>query len=477
MTLRASSLAIAAALALSACTTVGPNFKSPAAPAANGYAMTGDTPSPVGQLSPETRPAGAWWSAYGSPELDATIRLALQNSPTIAEADATLQRARAQVAATAGGLTPQVDANAGAQRERINTQAFGFTGFPSPTINLYSVGGTVSYDLDLFGGKKRGVEAAKADAESQAHKADAAYLTLTGNVAMQAFKIATLRAQIAALDEVIADDHRTIEMTRRAEQAGGAAPSAVSGGQGQLAKDEAQRPPLERDLAAARHQLALLVGQPPATWTAPDFDLASFKPVAAIPVAVPSRLVRNRPDILAAEATLHADTARIGVATANLYPDIKLSAGLTQQAIEPGNLFRYSSSGWSLAGGLTAPLFHGGSLKASRAAAEAEAKASLARYQGTVLRAFVQVADALTNLEQDERAIAALGRSEQSQASNLRDARKAYELGGGPLIQVIDAQRELNRARQQTLAAQGRRLGDTVDLFTATAANWRPDTP
>ncbi len=176
MTLRASSLALTAALALSACTTVGPNFKSPAPPAATGYAMASDAPSPVGQLSPEARPAGAWWSAYGSPELDATIRLALKNSPTIAEADATLQRARAQVDASAGGLAPQVDANAGGQRERINTQAFGFTGFPSPTINLYSIGGTVSYDLDLFGGRKRGVEAAKADAESQAHKADAAYL-------------------------------------------------------------------------------------------------------------------------------------------------------------------------------------------------------------------------------------------------------------------------------------------------------------
>lgn len=470
--MRASALALAAALGLSACTTVGPNFQPPAAPQASGYARPGDA-----SLAPADRAAGAWWSAFGSPELDATIRLALQNSPTVAEAAATLARAQAEADAARGGLAPQASLNAGGQRERINTQAFGFKGFPSPTINLFSIGGTVSYDLDLFGGKKRAVEAAEAQAETEAHKADAAYLALTGNVAMQAFRIASLRAQLAALDAVIADDHRTIEMVRRAEAAGGAAPSAISGGQGQLARDEAQRPPLERDLAQARHQLALLVGRAPADWTAPDFDLADLRPVAAAPAAVPSALVRQRPDILAAEAQLHAATARIGVATADLYPDIRLTAGLTQQSIEPANLFRYDSTGWSLAGGLTAPLFNGGGLKAHKRAAEAEARAALARYQGTVLRAFVQVADALTNYEQDDRAVAALTASEASQAANLSDARKAYDLGGGALISVVDAQRELNRARRETIVAKGRRLNDAVDLFTATAANWRPDAP
>jgi NodT family efflux transporter outer membrane factor (OMF) lipoprotein len=470
-----SLLALTSALALGACAVVGPDFQRPPVPGATGYAMAGDQPAAVAQLSPEARPAGAWWTAFGSPQLDATIRQALKDSPTVAEAQATLQSAQAQAAAAQGGLGPRADLNAGGQRERINTQAFGFTGFPSPTINLFSVGGTVSYDLDLFGGRKRKVEAAKARAEMEARRADAAYLTLTGNVALQALKIASLRAQIEALDAIIADDRRTIDMTRRAEQAGGAPPSAISGGQGQLARDEALRPALERDLGQARHQLALLVGKAPADWTASDFNLAEFNLPARTPVALPSALVRQRPDILAAEAELHAATAQIGVATADLYPDIKLSAGLTQQAIEPANLFRYSSTGWSLAGGLTAPLFNGGTLKAEKRSAEADAKAALARYQGAVLRALVQVADVLTALSEDDRAIAAESRAEAAQAANLKDARSAFNLGGGPLINVIDAQRELGRARSNSIIAQSRRYSDLVSLFTATAANWKPD--
>ncbi|HEX5378359.1 MAG TPA: efflux transporter outer membrane subunit [Phenylobacterium sp.] len=468
-------LTLTSALALSACAAVGPDFKRPAAPAAAGYAMAGDTRPGLAELAPEARPAGPWWTALGSPDLDATIRQALKDNPTVAEAAATLERAQAQTDAARGGLAPQAQLAAGGLRERINTQAFGFTGFPSPTLSLYSIGSTVSYDLDLFGGRKRALEAAGAQAETEARRADAAYLALTGNVALQALRIASLKAQLDTLDLIIADDRRTIDMVQRAEAAGGAAPSAISGGQGQLARDEAQRPALERDLAQARHQLALLVGRSPADWTAPDFNLASFKPPAQVPVAVPSALVRQRPDILAAEAQLHAATARIGVATADLYPNIRLTAGLTQQAIDPANLFRYDSTGWNLGAGLTAPLLNGGTLKANRRAAEAEARAALARYQGTVLRALVQVADVLTALAEDDRAIAALTRSEDSQAANLKDARKAYELGGGALIAVVDAQRELNRARRETIVAQGRRYSDLVDLFTATAANWTPD--
>lgn len=473
--LASSLLALTSTLALGACAVVGPDFQRPPVPGTAGYAMTGDLAPPIAPLSPEARPAGTWWTALGSTQLDTVIRQALKDSPTVAEAKATLERAQAQTAAAQGGLAPRADLNAGGQRERINTQAFGFTGFPSPTINLFSIGGTVSYDLDLFGGRKRAVEAAKARAEMEARQADAAYLTLTGNVALQALKIASLRAQIEALDAVIADDHKTIDMVRRAEQAGGAAPSAISGGQGALARDEAMRPALERDLAAARHQLALLVGKAPADWTAPDFSLSEFTLPAQTPVALPSALVRKRPDILAAEAELHTATAQIGVATADLYPDIKLSAGLTQQAIEPADLFRYSSSGWNLASGVTAPLFNGGTLKANKRAAEADAKVALARYQGTVLRALVQVADVMTALSEDDRAIAAYARSEASQASNLKDARSAYNLGGGALINVVDAQRELNRARRDTITAQSRRYTDLVDLFTATAANWKPE--
>lgn len=463
-------------VALAGCKTVGPDFHAPAAPqgaAASGYAMAGDPIAAGVRLDPDARTLGPWWQAFGSPELDQTVRTALADSPTIAEANATLERYQAEVAAARGAELPQVDATAGAERERINTQAFGFTGFPSPTISLYSIGATVSYDLDLFGGKRRATEAAQAKAEAAARQADAAYLTLTGNVAAQAMRVAGLRAQIAAMQAVIADDQRTIDMVRAAERAGGEAPSAATGATAQLAEDEAAVPPLQRQLAAARHQLALLSGKSPAEWTAPDFDLSRLTAPAEIPVSLPSTLIRRRPDILAAEAELHEATARVGVAVANQYPDIRLSANLTQSAIRPEKLFDYSASGWNVLAGVTAPIFRGGALRAERRAAEAEARAALARYQQTVLRAFTQVSDVLAALATDQQQAAALSKAEATAQASVRDAETAYRLGGGPLINVVDARRRLSRARRAVAEAEGQRLSDMVALYAATAADWR----
>ncbi len=466
-------LAAASALALSACAAVGPDFKAPAAPTGAGYAMAGDAPAPGVRLSPDPRAAGPWWQAFGSPALDGAIRQALADSPTLAEARAKLEKAEAQAAAVRGAQSAQVDLGGSGQRERINTASFGFSGFPSPTINLFQVGGSVSYDLDLFGGRRRASEKAAAQAEQAARQADAAYLTLSGQVAVQAMKIASLRGEIAALSEIIADDQGVIDMVRKAEAAGGEARSAISGGTQQLAEDQALLPPLQRELDAARHQMALLAGKSPTEWTAPDFDLASFTAPAEVPVSLPSDLVRRRPDILAAQAEMHAATAAIGVAVANQYPDVRLGANFTQGAIRPENLFNYAASGWSLLAGVSAPVFHGGALKAERAAAEAEARAAMARYQQTVIRAFVQVSDVLANLGHDQEGITALQRAVDAAAANSKDAQTAYRLGGGPLVQVTQSHRALSRTRRALVRAQGQRMSDLVELYTATAADWR----
>lgn len=463
---------LALTTALAACTTVGPQFERPPAPGANGYAAPGDTAPARAALSPEARPAGVWWAALGSADLDRVIREALKDSPTLAEADAVLARNRAQAEAVAGRLKPQADVKAGAKRERINTAVFGISNIPSPTVSFYTVGGTVAYDLDLFGGGRRRVEEAAAIVEAQARRADAAYLTLTGEIAMQAVEIAALRAEIAAAQATADDDRRLNEVISNGIKAGGEAPPALASGEAQLAQDEAELPPLLRSLDVARHRLALLAGKAPSGWTPPDFELTGFTLPAQIPVSLPSDLVRRRPDILAAEADLHAAVADIGVQTAALYPNIRLSATLTQSALSPEDLFGYSASGWDIGGGLTAPLLHGGTLHANKRAAEAQARAAMARYQQTVLVAFNQVADALQALARDEEAIAARQRSEAADAENVRLAQAAYRLGGGPLYRVIDAQRQLARSRRDRVRAEGQRFADVVRLYAAIAGDW-----
>lgn len=463
---------VALASMLGACATVGPDFKAPTAPATSGYAMAGDARASAVRLSPDIRVAGPWWQALGSPQLDSVIRQALADSPSIAEAQANLEKARADARAVSGAAAPQAELTAGGQRERINTASFGFSGFPSPTINLFSVGANVSYDLDLFGGQKRANEAASARAEAEARRADAAYLSLTGNVALQAVRVAALRAQIAAAEQTVRDDQALIEIIAKAQRAGGAARSSGAPAEAQLAKDQAKIPPLQNLLAQARHQLALLSGKAPADWTAPEFDMASFAIPGDIPVALPSSLVRARPDIRAAEADLHAATADIGVATAALYPDIKLTAGLIQSAIKPGDLFGYDASGWNIGGGLTAPLLNGGTLKARQKAAEAAARAAMARYQTTVLTAFTQVADVLSALAADEAEIAALSRQVEAGEREIASAQTAWKLGGGTLYDVVDARRRLGEARVNLEQARGQKLYDLVRLYAATAADW-----
>ncbi len=452
---------------------MGPNFEKPAAPSVAAYAMAGDGPAAMAALTPNARTAGPWWRAMGSETLDKVMGEALAGNQSLAEADASLQRAREAAVSVAGSLQPQVDANAGAVRERINTEVFGIQGFPSPTISLYSVGGTVSYDLDLFGGGRRRAEEARARAQAVSNQADAAYLALTGSVALDAVRIAAARAKIAAVDAIIADDEQNLDIVHRAQRAGGEAPAASTVGDAQLAADQGLRPPLVQQLNAARHDLALLAGRAPGSWSAPDFDLAEFKPPATIPVSLPSELVRKRPDILAAEADLHADVAAIGVATADLYPDIKLTAGLTQEATTPASLFSFASTAYSFGPGVTAPIFHSGSLKANQRGAQAQARASLAKYRQTVLVAFVQVADVLSALGQDDGRIASLAAAQSAAEASVTDARNAYRLGGGALLAVTEQQRQLSAVRMNLADAQAQRMEDIVRLFAATAADWR----
>ena len=470
--------ALLAATSLSACATVGPNFQALEAPKTTSALGAGETAPAAARLDASAANAGPWWTALNSPELDAVIRQALKDSPTLAEADATLAQSQSALAQARGVAGPQVTGNAGIARQRANLQAFGFTGFgdiklENPTFSLYSVGGAVSYDLDLWGGNKRRIESATARAEAQGRRAEAAYLSLTANVALQAATIATLRSQIASVEQMIADDQANIDLIHKANALGGSTSLAKVSAASQLEEDRAQLPALQGELAAARHALAVLVGKAPADWAAPAFDLQTLVLSAPVPVTLPSQLVRKRPDILAAEAELHAATADIGVATADLYPNLKLSASLTQGALKPGDLFSYDASGWDIGAGLTAPLFDGGALKARRQQAREAARAASARYQQTVLTAFGQVADALSALSADQTALAAHDRTEQQATERLRLAKVAFDKGGGTMLEVIDAQRTLNAARSARARAEGQRLVDAIRLFAATGADWR----
>jgi NodT family efflux transporter outer membrane factor (OMF) lipoprotein len=438
------------------------------------YAGPGDAPTPANvQLTPSAETPAEWWTVFGSAELDALVRTALANNQTLAQADANLVEARATADATRGGAAPQVNANAAAVRERINTQAFGFSGFPSPTIPLYSLGASVGFDLDLFGGHRRAIERDDARATAQQARVDAAYLTLSGNVVQQGLLIAGLHAKIGAQNEIIAGDQRILDMVRRGIEAGGQPPAAANTIEAQLSEDQSALPPLRQQLAEAQHRLALYLGRAPVDAPNSSIDLDALQTPAEIPVSLPSELIRRRPDILAAEAELHAATADIGVQTAALYPNITLGASLTQSAIDPGAIFEGASTGWSLGSSLTAPIFHGGALHAQVRRANAAQRAALAIYQETVLEAFVQVADVMQAVGNSQDLIASQRRAVQTADANVRNNRVAFDNGAGTLLSLVDAQRQANRARLAAVDARVALYQSIAALYVATAADWR----
>lgn len=463
-----------AALALASC-VAGPNYRPPAPPAAAGYQMAGeDAGGPEARLGALQN--GPWWRNLGSSALDQTIVLALASSPSLEAADASLSRAEAAVKAARAGLYPELDATAGVQRERINLASFGFTdipGFPNnPTFTLYSLGATASYAIPVAGGVRRGVEAARARARAQARDAQAAGLTLTGQVAMQAATIAAVRAEIAVDEEIVADDGRLVDLAARAVAAGGEPARRRVGAQSQLAADEALLPRLRQNLDAARHALALLVGKAPADWRAPDFAFADFTTPKEVPLALPSELVRRRPDILAAEEDLHAATADVGVAAAKLYPNLTLTGAFTQASLNPQSFFNFASTAYTLGVGATEPIFDGGRLRAERREAEAARREALATYEATVLRAFQQVADVLASLGHDEAMISAEERAQDAAQADLAIARKGYLAGGLALAPVLDAERALASARRGVVEAKAKRLLDIIDLYVAAGSDF-----
>jgi len=463
-------LAILLATAALAGCAVGPDFRSPDRPTEQAYLPQGapaTAPTAPGQVSQRIelgQPLQAdWWTRLGSPELNDTVQLALANNWSLAAARANLAKAGQLVRASRGGLYPQVDAAGGAERRAYGANFLGPSAFTFPTFNAYTGGVGVSYDLDIFGGTRRRIELAGADAEVSGETLNAAKLAVAGGVAITALQIASTRGQIAAVQDIIASDQKTLDLVGAARRTGVASQMDVTTAQSQLDRDQAALPPLHQQLAMAQDALATLVGRSPATWSAPAFDLEKMTLPEDLPVVVPSELVRARPDIRAAEAQLHAASAQVGIATADLYPRINLSAGVAGEGLISGP----SSAAWSLVAGLTAPIFHGGSLTANRKAAEAAYQVAFADYQQTVLSAFQQVADNLQGLTNAADGVRTEQQAMDSATSALRLTRLGYGAGNTGIVQVLDAQRLQQLAELSLIQARAQRYVQTVNLFLA----------
>jgi NodT family efflux transporter outer membrane factor (OMF) lipoprotein len=484
--MRSSEVSVAALIltvVVAGC-TVGPDFRPPHAPATARYT----TPEEGNVLAAD---AGAtvprqtvvlgdkvtsdWWTLFRSPALDRLVKQSIADSPTLHAAKARLVAARDTVTATTGALYPQIGFGASATRERVSAATFGLhpDAVPlPPNFNLFQIGPTVSYALDLFGGTRRQIEQAAALADVQRDALDAAYLALTGNAVIDAVDVATIRAQQKAVNDTLDIDRQNLALVQRERQAGSVPDSDVVTAESQLAADETQLPGLDQQLSVARHALAVLLGRAPGDWLPPDFDLAALTLPRQLPVSLPSELVHQRPDIQAAEARLHAASAQIGIATAQLYPSITLSGGVGAAGLDGGHLFDPAGLVWSIAAGLTQPIFDGGTRLAERRAALALFRAAAADYQQTVLQAFGQVADVLQALTHDADLLAAQQHALNLASEAVRLQRANYANGGTGILALLDAQRQYQQARLGYVRAEAQRYQDTIQLLVAMGGGW-----
>lgn len=461
---------------LSAC-AVGPDFVRPDAPTAQRYtrdAPLGETSLAHGEaqrFAPGAPVPADWWTLFKSAQLDTIVQQAMKSNPTLAAAQASLSESQNNLRAGYGVFYPQIGLGIDAEREHTSPLQSG-SSLQGTVFNVVTTSGSVGYLLDVFGGKRRTVEALQAQAESQRYAEQAAYLTLSANVVNTVIARAAYAAQIVATEQLIALETQQLDATQAQVRAGTSPYASVLSIRSQIASNQALLAPLRQRVSQTEDLLATLQGQFPAEADLPAIDLSALSLPADLPVSLPSDLVRQRPDILEAEAQMHVASANIGVATAAMFPSISLSGTYGRNATSFGGLSADSFKFWSVGPSVTIPVFQGGSLWYGRKAAIDAYRQTQATYRQTVLAAFAQVADVLMALEHDAQALAA-------QEAAMRDAGDAlgllqvnYRAGMVGYLDVLAADVLYHQAIIAYVGALAQRQQDTVALFIALGGGW-----
>jgi NodT family efflux transporter outer membrane factor (OMF) lipoprotein len=382
------------------------------------------------------------------------------------QAEATLRQAQELYAAQAGSsLYPQVGANLGAQQQRFSPSTSGLTG-DAREFGLYNAGVAINYTLDLAGGNRRTLEALAARVDYQRYQLEGARLTLVAGIITTSVNQANIYEQIEATKDILQIQEEQLELTKERVRLGHAIAYEVSTLQTTVEQTRATIPLLNTQLQQNEHRLAVLTGRPPGSRNVQVFTLAEFTLPVDLPLIVPSELVHSRPDIQAAEALLHVANAEYGVAIAQLYPQVNLSASLGLQALTADTLFNVSSTVWSLVGQLTQPLFKPG-LPAEKRAALAGLDAAAANYQSIVLEALRNVADVLRAVENDAERLRALTAAYTSAKQSFNSVERRYELGAIGYVELLIAQQQLQQTRINVIEAQAQRLLDSAALYQA----------
>ncbi|HZZ57714.1 MAG TPA: efflux transporter outer membrane subunit [Opitutaceae bacterium] len=463
-----TALAVLAASCLIAGCAVGPDFQRPKLDPAAGYGRAAAAPG----LSAGSDIPAQWWTRFHARALDRLIADALARNSDLKAAQAGLQVAMENLAAQRGAFFPSVGGSATASRNQGASEPAPFLASNLLLYNLYQGQLSASWTIDIWGANRRNVEALQAQAESQRFQLESARLALAANLVAAAVQEASLRAQIAATQDMIRAGRETLAIFRRQLDLGQIAGADFAAQDTAVAQLEQSLPPLSRQLAQEKDLLTALAGRFPSEEIAPAFVLSDFQLPADLPLSLPSRVIEQRPDIRVAEANLHSACALVGVAVANQLPNLVLTADVGAIATTARNLFVPGNELWAVGGGVTQPIFQGGSLVHRTRAARAAYEQAADQYRSVVIAAFQNVADALQALQADAALLKAAARSERAAADSLTITRRELDLGGVSYLGVLAAEQAYQQARIALIQAQAGRLADAAALFQALGGGW-----
>ncbi|OYX39316.1 MULTISPECIES: efflux transporter outer membrane subunit [unclassified Sphingomonas] len=470
---------VIAALGLSGC-VVGPDYARPSV-----------APSASGPLAEATRSTAAsvpvsplpdrWWRLYDDPVLDRLVAEALAHNTDIRVAAANLQRARAVLAEQRGQRLPTITPNAQVTRNQFNSAsaaAFGGGGAGGGgpqtfVVNLFDLGVDASYELDLFGGISRAIEAGRGDAEAAAATLDAARVSVAAETARAYATACSNAAQAAVAQETVDLQQKTLGLTQTLFDAGRGTRRDVERADVLLAQTQAQLPLLDAEKRAALYALATLTGRPPAEVDA-DASRCTAAPrvTTTIPTGDGAALLARRPDVRSAERTLAADTARIGVAVSALYPSIRLAGSIGLNATRGSQLFKATSATYSFGPLISWNFPNQTAARAQIAQARAGADASLARFDGAVLTALREAETALARYAGALDRNAALLRAEQASSKAAALSRLRFDSGADSFLQLIEAERERADTRAARAASDAAVADAQITLFKALGGGW-----
>ena len=467
-------------LLLAGC-AFGPDFHKPAAPKVTAY-----TPKPMPETASVTNILGGaaqrfvtatnipgdWWTLFHSRPLNELIERALTNSPDVKSAQAALDIARENVLAQRGAYWPSINGSFAAGRHKTSGEIAPVPNNNDLYYSLYTPQVSVSYVPDVFGLNRRTVESLKAQQEQARFALAATHITLSANVVSAAIQEASLRAQIEATRELIAVSTNMVQVLRNQFANGYANRLDVAAQEAQLAQMQAMLPPLRKQLAQQRDLLAALAGGFPDEELPERFELASLRLPEELPLSLPSQLVEQRPDVRQAEENLHAACAQIGIARANRFPTITLTADAGTMALEAGKIFAGGAGFWDLGAGIAQPIFEGGALMHKERAARAAYAQAAEQYRGTVITAFQNVADTLHALQEDAAALSAAAAAKSAAGVTLDLAKKQFQSGYANYLALLNAEQAYQQAVINLVQAQASRYSDTAALFQALGGGW-----